>query len=313
MVWAGLSYIMLKFKQNPPTDVGVIIARFQVPELHEAHKELIETVLSLHDRVIIMLGVPAIPGLELNPLSFESRKRMIEEFCPKAIVLPLADKYSDEVWSRDIDKLIATVCPTLKATLYGSRDSFIPSYKGRHQTQELESDFNISGTEIRSKAKNNVIPTKDFRCGELVGATLRWPSTVSTVDIAIFNDNYSKLLLGRKHDEELMRFIGGYIEPGHSAEHTARKEAFEETGLTITDPEYINSCPIDDWRYRGEKSKILTFFFAAKQLYGSLKAGDDIAEVRWYDLKDVVFEMLVKTHHPLYELLCNSKLPLKLS
>ena len=38
------------------TEIGVIIGRFQIHTLHDAHVELIQHVLSLHSKVIIFLG-----------------------------------------------------------------------------------------------------------------------------------------------------------------------------------------------------------------------------------------------------------------
>ena len=37
--------------------VGVIVGRWQVPDLHAAHKELIQQVLDKHPRVIIFVGL----------------------------------------------------------------------------------------------------------------------------------------------------------------------------------------------------------------------------------------------------------------
>ena len=38
-------------------DVGVIVGRFQVPELHFAHRDLIESVMAKHGKTIIVLGL----------------------------------------------------------------------------------------------------------------------------------------------------------------------------------------------------------------------------------------------------------------
>ncbi len=43
----------MKEKVNKPTDVGVIVGRFQVNELHEAHIDLITSVTNKHDRVLV--------------------------------------------------------------------------------------------------------------------------------------------------------------------------------------------------------------------------------------------------------------------
>ena len=51
-------------------DVGVIIARFQIPMLHEAHKELIDYVMDEHSRVIVFLGLSQARTTINNPLDF---------------------------------------------------------------------------------------------------------------------------------------------------------------------------------------------------------------------------------------------------
>ena len=53
-------------------EIGVIIARFQVPNLHPVHKELIDTVCENHKKVIIFLAVPVVEQTKRNPLDFSS-------------------------------------------------------------------------------------------------------------------------------------------------------------------------------------------------------------------------------------------------
>ena len=40
----------------PAADVGVLVGRFQVHKLHQAHLDLIRYVIERHDRVLIFLG-----------------------------------------------------------------------------------------------------------------------------------------------------------------------------------------------------------------------------------------------------------------
>ena len=61
---------------------GVIIARLQVATLHEAHKELIDTVLKEHPKVMIFLGLSPVRGSIRDPLDFQARKQMILESYP---------------------------------------------------------------------------------------------------------------------------------------------------------------------------------------------------------------------------------------
>ena len=61
------------------SDIGVIIGRFQIHELHEEHIKLIDHVLHNHNKVILFLGTTDAVGTRRNPLDFITRKLMIEE------------------------------------------------------------------------------------------------------------------------------------------------------------------------------------------------------------------------------------------
>jgi len=64
-------------------DVGIIIGRFQVHQLTQAHKELIQFVIDRHTKVVIFLGLSPLLVTRNNPLDFESRKQMILKEFPK--------------------------------------------------------------------------------------------------------------------------------------------------------------------------------------------------------------------------------------
>lgn len=288
-------------------DVGIIVGRFQVPELHSAHLELIQTVCDRHGKVVIFLGLSPLMVTRENPLDFEARKQMLLDAFPNVNVLYIKDRPSDAIWSSRLDSMIADITtPSQTVMLYGGRDSFIKHYTGAHPTEELESSVYISGSEIRkevSKASTHGNP--EFRRGVVWAAFSQFPITIPTVDVAIFNEDYSKILLGRKADEDKYRLIGGFADPSSASyEADARREVLEETGLSITDPQYIGSYLINDWRYRREPDrKIKTLLFAAKVLSGSPKAADDIAEVRWFDLYNnninSIYYQVIETHRHL--------------
>jgi bifunctional NMN adenylyltransferase/nudix hydrolase len=63
---------------------------------------------------------------------------MIKTSFPDVLVAPLADMPTDQAWSQQLDSLVALTCPIGKVVLYGGRDSFIPHYKGKHPTYEIE-------------------------------------------------------------------------------------------------------------------------------------------------------------------------------
>ena len=165
----------MKRKEAPLTDAAVIVGRFQVHELHDAHIDLIQSVCNMHEKVIIFLGLSPARVTRNNPLDFEMRKQMLLEKFPNVIVLYIKDVKEDESWSKQLDEQIKDVVGLGTATLYGSRDSFINHYTGKYQTEELESDVYISGTEIRNSISKKVKNTPEFRAGVIWAAYNQYP------------------------------------------------------------------------------------------------------------------------------------------
>ena len=282
--------------------VGVIVGRFQVNELHDAHRELINHVRRNHPKVIIALGVTSKLGSRNNPLDFISRRQMIQESYMDVDIVAIHDNRSDHNWSRELDRRIREVSPTGGVIIYGGRDSFISHYDGAFRTQELESDayYNFSGTEIRNQLAKKSTSSADFRAGVIYACSNRYPTGYPTVDVAIVHEG--RLLLGRKLNEDKYRFIGGFFDPKSdtSLEMAARREASEETGgMSVEIDKYIGSFVVDDWRYRGERDKIITTFYQAKKLYGPSIPSDDIAELKWFDLTAIKADSIMYEHIPL--------------
>ena len=286
-------------------DCAVIVGRFQVPNLHAAHKDLIDSVVAKHPKVILFLGLAPVLGTRNNPLDFEARKKMLQEAYPQISILYIKDTPSDVIWSKKLDEQIGDiVSPNQTVVLYGSRDSFIKHYSGRYPTLELESKIFVSGTEIRNSISKAVKETADFRSGVIWGAYNRYPTVYTTVDIAIFSEDRKQLLLGRKPNETKYRFIGGFSTPeSESFEDDARREVLEETSVEIGDLQYVGTYKISDWRYDNEQDKIKTIFYSSSYLFGPLKAGDDIAEIRWFDVDKLENSVIVGCHHVLLDAL----------
>ncbi|MFW6219724.1 MAG: NUDIX domain-containing protein [bacterium] len=293
-------------------DVGVIIGRFQIHELHVAHKKVIEYVLENHDKVIMFLGVSPAINTRKNPLDFLSRKVMIEEFYGHRIsaILPLHDKKSDRLWAKQVDSKVREIVPMGSVVLYGSRDSFIPYYEpyGSFDCVELESEEKVSATEIRDSVKNKVFRTDEFRAGMIYAANSTFPFNYCTIDVAILNEDETKVLLGRKPEETEFRFIGGFSDTtDDSLEQTVKREANEETGLEIDNIEYVCSKNVKDWRYSGESDRsIITVFYKAKKIFGMEKPNDDIVEVKWFDINTFNINNIVDSHKTLFESLKNN-------
>lgn len=153
--------------------VGIIVARFQVAELHEGHKYLIDHAREMTDRIIIFLGCPQYSNYftSKDPLPYEHRKGMILEDYPGPgiSIKPLFDVNADSVWVELLDEQInGWTSPSEKPILYGSRDSFIRTYSkwgGKYSTTEINPKGEFSGTKQREEIKNTFHNSVDFRKG----------------------------------------------------------------------------------------------------------------------------------------------------
>lgn len=286
-------------------DIAVLVGRFQTPYLHDGHIEFLNYVTGLCSKVIIFLGISSLRNSRTNPYDFQIRKMMIESKYPNAIILPLRDiPVNDHAWSKQLDQAIQIhVGPNQKVALFGSRNCFIPHYHGKHETVELipELLYNYNATEIRERCGKEIIDSVDFRKGVAWGPYNRYPAVVTTVDVAILNETHTQVLLGRKEHEPLFRFIGGFSDVGSTSfEMDARREADEETNISVTDPIYVGSYNIDgDLRYINEVDKIRTLFFIANYQFGKMQAKDDIFEVRWFEVDKLKNSDIMPLHNVL--------------
>lgn len=276
-------------------EVGVIIARMQTPKLHAAHRGLMDIVCSNHKKVILFLGVPVVEQTKRNPLDFATRKAMVQAEWPDITILPLRDQREHEDWSDILDQKIKEPYGNRSAILYGSRESFIPYYHGKYQTIELIGNNDLkSGTEIRDDVSRETLSTEDFRKGVIYANYGRYPVIMPCADIVVYDPTNDSILLGRKPKEKLFRFIGGHVEVTDSCyEAAALKELSEEaSGITVCENistlKYICSGKIKDWRHAKETSEIFSTLFLATRMSGKAKAGDDIEEVIWIPVEDIL-------------------------
>jgi len=294
-------------------ELGVIIGRFQVHELHEGHRQLIDAVRTKHKKTLILLGsTPGVLVTRGNPLDYFTRMIMLREAYPDVMVLPIHDMNSDDLWSKAVDKRVGEVLNVGTAILYGSRDAFIPHYKGRFATIELEDTKNVSGTELRKSVSDEVRANAEFRRGIIYAAHNRHLATFPTVDIAIINYDAhiaTQIVLGRKGNDpnnptKLWRFPGGFVDPSQdkNLELAAAREAQEEIGCGICSPRYIGSMLIDDWRYRKEADKIMTSIFIAQYIHGPIVGKDDLDEAKFFDLKNFDINIVLPQHRPIMEM-----------
>jgi bifunctional NMN adenylyltransferase/nudix hydrolase len=269
--------------------IGVIIARFQSPYLHEGHKSLIDSVKKDHNKTIIVLGVSPVLGSRKNPLDFHTREKMIKREYPEVVVLPLPDHPLDRQWSQNLDGLLSNSFPGSKFKLFGSRDSFIKYYTGNFEMVELPASGTHNATLIREKISDKVLDSEEFRTGVIYAYSNTYLKVYPTVDIAVFRNQKTEIILGKKNIDNKWRLLGGFSDPtDNSYEEAAKRELTEECGpIVTTEMKYEKSFRVDDWRYKSEADKIITALFSTDFINGDPAGSDDISEVKWFKLADV--------------------------
>ena len=148
-------------------DIGVVVGRFQVDELHSGHKALISHAGSQHPNVLIFVGVAPREGTKDNPLSYQLREQMLRNEFPTATILPIYDVDSDLEWSNTLDTTIKRLYYGSTVTMYCGLDGFKPKYHGEFDVvaQEFQIDGHNRGTDIRTKIGQSPDHQAAFRAG----------------------------------------------------------------------------------------------------------------------------------------------------
>ena len=265
----------------------------------------------------LFLGIPVIKHGEENPLDFKTRKMMLQEMYPELIILPLNDQRTNIDWSTILDnKITEQIVDNHKPLLYGSRDSFIPSYHGQYDTCELISHINYSGTATREDVASKPVNSRDFRKGVIYANYGRYPNVWPCADVVVYNADEKTILLARKPLETQYRFIGGHVDPSDSSyEHAALRELHEEAGVNLEvggldEVEYVCSGHIDDWRHERYKSSIKSTLFLVQRKWGKAEPNDDIEEVKWFSVDEILFpsfidDKIVPEHREFFKNLVN--------
>jgi len=294
--------------------VGVIVGRFQTAELTTGHIHLISEVLKRHSTVVIFIGCSPLILSQRNPLPYICREHMIREMFPTVSCHPIVDLkpaepgQDDTKWNRSLDKKIHEIIPYGEVILYGSRDSFLKTYKGNFKSIVIEESPCAPATHNREETAKTPIDSADFRKGIIWLSFNHWPISYTTVDIAIHNTE-GKWLVGRKYNQDQWRFIGGFSDADDdSFEISALREVGEETGLKVKEEDmtYIGSRRIRDWRYEKEEDQVKTLFFkTCVDASLEAKGADDIEVVQWVTFDELALmvehNQFVSEHRVLFQ------------
>jgi bifunctional NMN adenylyltransferase/nudix hydrolase len=262
--------------------LAVCVVRLQVPELHDGHRYLLDTITTMHETVLVVIGETEARLTKDDPLTYEMRRAMLKAAYPNVLITRLADQPLDVLWSLELDEVIlrwlVDLPEALHPVLYGGRNSFLQHYSGRCRTFELPPAGELSGTALRASVEPR--NTEDFRRGMIYATKHKYPMTYMTVDIAII-DRDGNIVLGRKNrDGGRARFVGGHVSvTDPTLEAAAKREAREETGLEPGAVMYLGSFVIDDFRYRDTGDRIMTALFAMRPMFGAAVAADDLDSI----------------------------------
>lgn len=278
------------------TNVGVVVGRFQVPELTQGHHDLLTAVMERSDALAILLGVSPLDGrTRENPLTYSQRKPLFDRYSD-AMLLPIFNQPDDKIWSENLDDLLSNLFPNSTVTLFGGRDSFANSYSGKFKVETLSFQMSaaIQGTQARNAIKESITP--NFLRGQIYSLSYQYPKTYPTVDIALIKDG--QILLIQRTDTSQWVLPGGFVDPSDkSLEIAAKRELYEEIGISSNGiAKYIGSTIIDDWRYRGTSDKIMTSLFVIEHVFGSPVPNPlEVQDYKWIGITEAT--RVIAPHH----------------
>ncbi len=125
--------------------------------------------------------------------------------------------------------------------------------------------------------------------------TYDWPRPMVTVDAAVFRytDGRIELLLIRRKNEPYKgrwAIPGGFVDMDEELEDAVVRELAEETGLTGIHLEQMHTFGTIGRDPRGRQITIV-FMGIANERQAGVKAGDDAAEAKWFDIKNLPDDM----------------------
>ncbi|MDD5063172.1 MAG: NUDIX hydrolase [Phycisphaerae bacterium] len=125
-----------------------------------------------------------------------------------------------------------------------------------------------------------------------------WPRPMISVDAAVFGffGDKAKLLLINRGNEPFKgkwALPGGFVDIDEELEDAAVRELFEEAGLSGIVLEQMHTFGTPGRDPRGRQITIV-FMGIATEKQRRIRAGDDAAEARWFDIgklpKDLAFD-----------------------
>lgn len=112
-----------------------------------------------------------------------------------------------------------------------------------------------------------------------------YPRIDPSIIVAVLDD-FDRILLGSNAQWESNRFslLAGFVEPGESLEGAVEREVLEESGLWVTDFEYLGSQP---WPFPASLMLGFTARVDASRESRLTPDGEEILELRWFSREEL--------------------------
>lgn len=106
---------------------------------------------------------------------------------------------------------------------------------------------------------------------------VQYPAIAPAVIVRVEKEGAILLARHVQRSQDFYTCLAGYIETGETAEEAVRREVREETGIELTNVQYVGS---QAWPYPNQ----LMLAFRAQWAAGELRLqADEIAEAQWFD------------------------------
>jgi len=97
----------------------------------------------------------------------------------------------------------------------------------------------------------------------------------------ITNDKNEIALIKQSYVSEHWVGVAGYVKQGETIENCAKREVEEETGLTVTEVDYLKS-------YYLEKEDLLMFGFICKTQTVAFSTSKEVEQARWFPVGEAL-------------------------
>lgn len=144
----------------------------------------------------------------------------------------------------------------------------------------------------------------------------KFPMAGVTATMILIYPPTQEILLGLRNNEsdafpDTWSLPGGYLNVGtEQLVNVARRETLEETGLDITEDRweffYNDDAPGTDPRYL----QVINLCYSVdvtEEEYNTVKAADDLVEVKWVNLNEAMDYDLAFAHNKILEEFCDTE------